>query len=558
MLCHLEQRKATPSNRRPATGGGGGGGGGALAPNKKRLPEIAESATPDSQFGGDLSASGGGGGSFTPGVGTNLLHSLQTPSSFATPANAPAAGAPASSSGSAAFGPGAGAGARAPRHARSRSHASALGSGLGLGVVGSLLDSSAFLSAADGGGALLERDDELMDDDDDAAFDEEEEGQQEEERASDDGNEDEEAAFAAAAELQRQEQEAQQRQELQAAAAAHLTALFQSLCECLRLQSRYECRAALAQLECLSAAHHHSHFAQSLQGRCHFELHEYGPAADAYARARVATPGCEKLAGLEYYSSALWQRGAATELSALALALAEEDAHAPETAMVIGNCFSLARAHDSALKFFRRAVQADPRCAYAYTLGAHEYLAADEPAQALRAYRLALGADPRAYAAWYGLGSLFLRQEKVAQALAHFRAAIAVHPASSVLRTCEGMALQAGRQWAPALEAFSAAQRLDPANPLPLYHIAHVHLAQGSLAAALAILVRLREMVPREANVHLLLGRAQKRAGDLVGAMSSFVTALELDPRDRSAVKAAIEHVHSNDGLDDEDEDADL
>ena len=40
----------------------------------------------------------------------------------------------------------------------------------------------------------------------------------------------------------------------------------------------------------------------------------------------------------------------------------------------MGNCFALRKDHETALKNFQRAVQIDPRVAYAHTLCGHEYV----------------------------------------------------------------------------------------------------------------------------------------------------------------------------------------
>lgn len=40
----------------------------------------------------------------------------------------------------------------------------------------------------------------------------------------------------------------------------------------------------------------------------------------------------------------------------------------------MGNCFSLQKEHDQAIKFFERAVQISPEFAYAHTLLGHEFV----------------------------------------------------------------------------------------------------------------------------------------------------------------------------------------
>ena len=82
------------------------------------------------------------------------------------------------------------------------------------------------------------------------------------------------------------------------------------------------------------------------------------------------------------------------------------------TCCVVGNCFSLQKEHDTALKFFQRAIQVQPDLAYAYTLSGHEYSANDDFEKAMACYRSAIRIDERHYNAWYGLGNIYYRQEK--------------------------------------------------------------------------------------------------------------------------------------------------
>lgn len=65
-----------------------------------------------------------------------------------------------------------------------------------------------------------------------------------------------------------------------------------------------------------------------------------------------------------------------------------------------GNCFSLQREHDIAIKFFQRAIQVDPNYAYAYTLLGHEFVLTEELEKALACFRNAIRMNPRHYNAW--------------------------------------------------------------------------------------------------------------------------------------------------------------
>eukprot|EP00967_Tisochrysis_lutea_P143461 scaffold266498_cov30-Tisochrysis_lutea.AAC.4 len=56
----------------------------------------------------------------------------------------------------------------------------------------------------------------------------------------------------------------------------------------------------------------------------------------------------------------------------------ELDRTSPHSCCVIGNCFSLQKEHDVAIKFFSRAIQLRPDFAYAHTLCGHEHTAKDD------------------------------------------------------------------------------------------------------------------------------------------------------------------------------------
>jgi tetratricopeptide (TPR) repeat protein len=517
--------RKTPATRR--TAGSSAAAAAAGAPSKQhRLPEITEAATPESQQSDQsvgannplsppaFGAAGAGGGE-----GRNLLTALATPSMFATPASPHARGRGPASSRS---------------HMRSRSHSALPG----------LPDAPGhhFLPGASSG-------DDMMDDDADA-----EEGDDENLEGTgaadelglhgedEDDEADERAAAAAAAAAETQ---------LLDAAAVYLTTLLQTFAEGYRLQHLYSCSECVSVLETLPPHHGASSLSLRVRARALFEAHQYEACMALYSELRRPDrrqPGREDLRGMEYFSTALWQRGSARELSLLAHELLGQDARAGESWLVLGNSFSLQGEHELALKFFRRAIQCAPGLAYAYTLSAHEYTSSEESERAQTGYRLAIHLDPRAYAAWYGLGNLYLRQEKLSLALSHFRRALRLHPGSSVLHCFQGLALQAARRLPEALDSFVRAEQLDAHNALAKFHLASVLVAQGRWDDALVRLQLLAELVPREANVHLLLGKVLKRLGQTEQALQRFVTALELEPTDRSAIKAAIENVHTAEG----------
>ena len=72
----------------------------------------------------------------------------------------------------------------------------------------------------------------------------------------------------------------------------------------------------------------------------------------------------------------------------------------PKAWCATGNCFSLQKEHDTAIKFFQRAVQVNPPFTYAYTLLGHEYVLTEELDRAMSCFRQAVRTDSRHYNAW--------------------------------------------------------------------------------------------------------------------------------------------------------------
>lgn len=310
-----------------------------------------------------------------------------------------------------------------------------------------------------------------------------------------------------------------------------------------RLLTAFQCSRALDELRALPAEHFETGWVQAHVGRCHFEMVDYTRAAEAFERMRKVSP--DRTAGLDLYSTALWHLKEEVRLAYLAQHATETDPLCAETWVVVGNNFSLQKEPETALRFFRRASQLDKHYAYAHTLCAHEYVAIEDFDKAVAGYRRAVGADARHYNAWFGLGNIYYRQEKYELAVYHFRRAISINPSSSVLWCYLGMVLHASARPQAALRVLQRAEDLEPANPLAKYQKAEVYFASGMLGEALDELRQVLEHAPREASVHFLLGRVLRGLGRTSDAAMHFSTALDLDPKDRNVVKAAIESLRA-------------
>ncbi|KAL6559755.1 hypothetical protein OROGR_004872 [Orobanche gracilis] len=117
------------------------------------------------------------------------------------------------------------------------------------------------------------------------------------------------------------------------------------------------------------------------------------------------------------------------KLSYLAQDLISTDRLAPQSWCAMGNCYSLQKDHETALKNFQRSVQ----CVVIY-------VALEDFENGIKSYQSALRVDSNA---WHGLGMVYLRQEKYEFSEHHFRMAFQINPLSPVIMSYLGTALHA-------------------------------------------------------------------------------------------------------------------
>ncbi|KAJ4708516.1 Cell division cycle 27 B-like protein [Melia azedarach] len=333
--------------------------------------------------------------------------------------------------------------------------------------------------------------------------------------------------------------------------ASELLSLLRILGEGYRMSCMYKCQDALDIYLKLPHKHYNTGWVLSQVGKAHFELVDYLEADRAFSLARRASP--YSLEGMDIYSTVLFHLKEDMKLSYLAHELITTDRCAPQSWCAMGNCYSLQKDHETALKNFQRAVQLNPRFAYGHTLCGHEYVALEDFENGIRSYQSALRVDTRHYNSWYGLGMVFLRQEKFKFSEHHFRMAFQINPRSSVIMSYLGTALHALKRSEEAIEMMEKAILADKKNPLPMYQKANILVSLENFDEALEVLEELKEYAPRESSVYALMGKIYKRRNMHEKAMLHFGLALDLKPSatDVATIKAAIEKLHVPDEIED-------
>jgi anaphase-promoting complex subunit 3 len=61
--------------------------------------------------------------------------------------------------------------------------------------------------------------------------------------------------------------------------------------------------------------------------------------------------------------------------------------------------------------------------------------------------------------------------------------------------------------------------------------------------------------VPKEAPIHIVIGKIYKKLGNIEKALQHYNIALDLDPKDTNMVKSLVDKIHSNTDIN---EDADI
>ncbi|XP_030570011.1 cell division cycle protein 27 homolog [Drosophila novamexicana] len=309
-----------------------------------------------------------------------------------------------------------------------------------------------------------------------------------------------------------------------------LMLLLRDLAEGYKLLSAFQCKAAIMHLEGTIPKHHlSSSWVQSLIGMCRYELRDYEAAVLIFKRIHETEP-C-RLDYMEIYSTSLWHLQKEVALSALAQDLIAQDKRSPVTWCVAGNCFSLHKEHETAIKFFKRAVQVDPDFVYSYTLLGHELVLTEEFDKAMDYFRAAVVRDPRHYNAWFGIGTIYSKQEKYELAELHYVKALKINTQNSVILVHIGAMQFFMQKKDLALQTLNTAATIDPKNPLARFHRGSIYFSLGKYQEALRELEELKEIVPKESVVFYLIGKIHKTLGNMDLALMHFSWATDLDPK---------------------------
>uniref|UniRef100_A0A6B2KZ77 UDP-N-acetylglucosamine--peptide N-acetylglucosaminyltransferase SPINDLY n=1 Tax=Arcella intermedia TaxID=1963864 RepID=A0A6B2KZ77_9EUKA len=332
--------------------------------------------------------------------------------------------------------------------------------------------------------------------------------------------------------------------------------LFRTIGEGLRLLNQYACSEAILAFQKLPKNQYKTGWILCHVAKAYFEMVQYVKAKQIFEEVRCLEP--YRTSYMELFSTILWHLKEEVQLSYLAQQLTEMDRNSAGAWCAVGNCFSLQKEHETALKFLKKAIQLDSDFTYAYTLSGHEYISSENWDKATSCFRNAIRLDPRHYNAWYGLGMIYYSQEKYTSAEYHFRKALQINPKSSVLYCYVGMVLMEQKDYENALEMLTAAIQIDPKNTLAQFKKAAVLVSLNDLDNALLELTRLKEKAPKEAPIYILMGKIYKKKNEINKAIKCYTTALDFDTKSANFIKNAISKLGNHEPDTDAEDETDL
>lgn len=264
-------------------------------------------------------------------------------------------------------------------------------------------------------------------------------------------------------------------------------------------------------------------------GRCLTELSEHKKAESFFTKSHTLDKA--RIEGKEFYSSCLWHLKKQDELSKLAFNYMKHHYFAPETWIIMANCYSLNQDHDTALEFLNRAIQINAQNSYAYCLSGHEHSCKANYDKAKDSYEMAIKLDPKNVRAYWGLGILNLKIEKYEIAGNYFTKAIKINKNCSFFYTQLAISFMRRQQFEDALLIVEKGEKIAPNDPFNLYTKAEILYELRQYQRALEHTQRLLKSVHKEAQVYVLLGRIHAKLGKKEKAHKNYMLANDLDKK---------------------------
>jgi tetratricopeptide (TPR) repeat protein len=185
---------------------------------------------------------------------------------------------------------------------------------------------------------------------------------------------------------------------------------------------------------------------------------------------------------------------------------------------------------DSAIEYYRRAVQSNPTAAETHANLAYLLYNQGKSVEAIEHFRLAVQSSPAFAEAHRDLGVALVRQGEMENAIPHLLKALELSPPDhrSGPHYYLGLALaEQGRDY-EAIQHFEDALKIRPDSLEVLHALGRIIAAEGQLDRAVGYFQKALDIDPESADVHESLGRAYTQLGKREEAVRHYEKALQI------------------------------
>ncbi|GJM08690.1 MAG: hypothetical protein DHS20C11_09660 [Lysobacteraceae bacterium] len=192
---------------------------------------------------------------------------------------------------------------------------------------------------------------------------------------------------------------------------------------------------------------------------------------------------------------------------------------------------------DTAKAMFEKAIELNPNLDQAQNTLGYLYLLDGDLERAESALKMALKVDPDMVGALVNMGNVLLEQGRVADATRHFQQALETDSNQPVIHICLGRAFM--QQGAPGLaeQCFRNAMELDPQMEAAQLGLAEALLGSRIADEAEELIEGVLNKRPDDAEAMRLRGDVAMVRRDALGAVESYMRALQLDANDEQALE---------------------
>jgi tetratricopeptide (TPR) repeat protein len=280
-------------------------------------------------------------------------------------------------------------------------------------------------------------------------------------------------------------------------------------------------------------------------------LHEQEPprwseAAECYAAARALRPDLGVTLAEELLRSGREREG----LDLLAW-LVQERPDNPYLHFQQGYALSGKHDLDGAIAGYHKALELDPKCAFAHNNLGNALREKHDPDGAIACYKMALELDPKEGKFHTNLGVALSDKHDVDGAVACYKKALELNPKDVYAHNNLGNALSDKHDLDGAVACYKKAISLDPKDAPAHSNLGIALSDKGDLDGAIAWFHKALDLDPKYAYAHNNLGIALYAKHDLDGAIACFQKALALDPKLANAHNSlgnALRDKHDVDG----------